>query len=106
MQVTMGALMEHTMRRQRQDAWDRFWKDKDGEVVIYQHPNLLLIGWVVLAIASLFTTGKVADTLWNISLAILTAWALLEVVKGVNYFRRSLGVFVLVLVLVAVFRLA
>lgn len=90
----------------RQDAWDKFWKDKDGEIVVYQHPNFLLIGWLVLALASLFTTGRLADTLWYIALAVLTVWSLLEIVRGVNYFRRLFGGVVLVLVLVALFRLA
>lgn len=86
------------------DLWDKFWKDKNGNVVVYQHPNVFLIGWVVLALGSLFVSSKLADTLWQLSLAVLAVWALLEIVKGVNYFRRLLGAFVLLLVILATFR--
>lgn len=86
------------------DLWDKFWKDKEGNVVVYQHPNVFLIGWLVLALASLFTSSKLADILWQLSLAVLAIWALLEIFKGVNYFRRSLGAFVLLLVILAAFR--
>jgi hypothetical protein len=88
------------------DLWDKFWKDKDGKVVVYQHPNFLLIGWVLLAFISLFVSEKLADILWHVSLVVLAIWALLEIFKGVNYFRRTLGAIVLVLVLLAAFRIA
>ena len=86
------------------DLWDKFWKDKEGNVVVYQHPNVFLIGWLVLALSSLFTSSKLADILWQLSLAVLAIWVLLEIFKGVNYFRRTLGVFVLLLVILAAFR--
>lgn len=86
------------------DLWDKFWKDKNGNVVVYQHPNALLIGWVVLALISLFVSAKLADVLWNASLGVLAIWSGLEIWKGVNYFRRSLGVIVLLLVVLAAFR--
>lgn len=86
------------------DLWDKFWKDENGNVVIYQRPNAFLIGWVVLALVSLFVNAKLADILWNASLGVLVIWSLLEIWRGVNYFRRSLGAVVLLLVLLAVFR--
>lgn len=90
----------------KSDLWDRFWKDKHGDVVVYQHPNVLLITWVVLAFISLFVEEPLADVLWHISLAVLVIWSLLEIFKGVNYFRRLFGAFVLVLVVLAAFRIA
>lgn len=86
------------------DLWDKFWKDKQGNVVVYQHPNVFLIGWVVLAFISLWVNAKLADILWQASLAVLAIWCLLEIFKGVNYFRRAMGGFVLLLVILAVFR--
>ena len=86
------------------DLWDKFWKDKEGNVVVYQHPNVFIIGWLILALVSLFVEEPLADTLWHASLAVLAVWALLEIFKGVNYLRRALGVFVLLLVILAVFR--
>jgi hypothetical protein len=90
----------------QQDLWDKFWKDKHGDVVVYQHPNAFVIAWLVLTLVSLFTTGKVADIFWYVALAVLTVWALLEIFKGVNYLRRVFGGFVLLLIVVAAFRLA
>ncbi|HEY1063879.1 MAG TPA: hypothetical protein VGE30_01115 [Candidatus Saccharimonadales bacterium] len=88
------------------DLWDKFWKDKHGNVVVYQHPNIFLIAWVILALISLFVNEPLSDLLWHISLGVLAIWSLLEIFKGVNYFRRLFGGFVLLLVVLAVFRVA
>ena len=88
-----------------QDLWDKFWKDKHGDVVVYQHPNIFMIVWLVLALLSLFTNGTISEIFWYASLASLAAWSLREMIKGVNYFRRALGGFILVVVILAVFRL-
>lgn len=88
-----------------QDLWDKFWKDKQGHIVVYQRPNALLIGWLALTLVSLFTHGGLADVLGYVAMAVLAAWALLEIFKGVNYLRRTLGAIVLILVVLAVFRL-
>lgn len=87
------------------DWWDKFWKDKHGEVVVYQHPNIWLSVWVLLALVSLFVSENLADVLWHISLGVLAIWALLEIFKGVNYFRRTMGAVVLLLVVLAAFRI-
>ena len=87
------------------DWWDKFWKDKQGNVVVYQHPNIPLIAWLVLALVSLFVSQSLANILWHISLGVLAIWALLEIFKGVNYFRRALGVVVLVFIVMAVFEI-
>jgi hypothetical protein len=77
------------------DLWDKIWKDKHGNVVIWQTPNLPLIAWAVLTLLCLFTSGKVSDYLgWAGDLS-LVVWALLEIFKGVNYFSRILGLVVL-----------
>jgi hypothetical protein len=87
------------------DLWDKFWKNKQGEVVVYQHPNILLIAWLILALSSLFALGTIAEVLWYGSLAFLAAWAIREMIKGVNYFRRGLGGFILLIVILAAFRI-
>jgi len=92
---------------EHQDLWDKFWKDKDGNYAIFRRPNALLIAWVVLTLGSLFAPHGIAENVfWWASLAVLAAWSLLEIFKGVNYFRRVLGVLVLVLVILAAFKLA
>lgn len=101
------ATRQRQHRYESQDWWDKFWKDKDGNVVIYSRPNALLIAWVVLTLASLFAPrGMFEAIFWWASLAVLTAWSLLEIFKGVNYFRRTLGALVLIMVILAAFKLA
>jgi hypothetical protein len=77
------------------DFWDKLWKDKNGDVVIWQTPNVPLIGWAVLTIICIFTSGKASDIFGALGDASLVIWSLLEIFKGVNYFRRILGVIVL-----------
>jgi hypothetical protein len=73
-------------------------------VVIYQHPNLWLIGWAVITLISVLSpSNTTANIFWNISLGILTIWSLLEIWSGVNYFRRLFGAFVLVLIVGGLF---
>lgn len=103
--------MQVVSRQQRQyehqDWWDKLWKDKHGHYVVYQRPNALLIAWVVLTLGSLFAPHGIAESvLWWASLAVLAAWSLLEIFRGANYFRRILGIGVLLLVVLAAFELA
>lgn len=89
-------------RRRNRSLWDRIWKNDSGEVVIYSHPNKWLIGWAVLVVVSLFTTGTISLVWWYLGMGVLTVWALLETFKGVNYFRRALGVLVLLFIVLTV----
>ncbi len=81
---------------QRHDLWSKIWKDRHGHVVIWQMPNIPLIAWAVLTAISLFFSGSVANILSGLGSAALVIWALLEVFRGTNYFRRALGLLVLV----------
>jgi hypothetical protein len=82
---------------------DKIFKDKKGRVVIYQRPNVWLIGWAVLDIVAIFAPGKnISNTAWTAGAVVLIIWSLLEILRGVNYFRRVLGLAVL-LVIVATF---
>lgn len=86
--------MEHSNRNQ--NLWDRLWKARNGSVVIFQTPNIWLIAWAGLALASIFVPRGIAQNImyWSGS-AFLVVWALLELFQGVNYFRRGLGLVVL-----------
>lgn len=100
----MAVAVKRGQRYEHQDLWDKFWKDKDGNVVIWQRPNAWLITWVVLTLASLFINGTLSYILWYASLADLAVWAILEVWKGVNYLRKCLGAVVLLLIILALFK--
>jgi hypothetical protein len=82
--------------RHQQDLWDRIWKDKNGHVVIWRTPNVALSGWAILTVLSLLVSGRTADVLSWIGSVSLIIWSLLEVFKGDNYFRRALGLVVLI----------
>lgn len=74
--------------------------DKHGKRVIFQRPNLLIIGWAVSAILGhIFTSGKPHHGFNELSHALLFAWAYLEISQGANTFRRVLGVLIMLAVI-------
>jgi hypothetical protein len=76
----------------------KFFKDSDGRIVIWQQPNIPLIGWLLFAIASFFIkTSPWQNFLAYVSFGFLFTWAWLETTQGKSYFRRTLGVVVLLL---------
>jgi hypothetical protein len=81
---------------QHRSLWDRTWKDKHGRYALWQRPNPWLIAWAVLTTLSLLFTARTADILSAAGSGALIIWALLEVFRGVNYFRRALGLLVLI----------
>jgi len=82
--------------------WDKFWKDKSGQVVITHVPNIWLVLWIVFELVSLFSASqKFAEITSWIASGALAIWALLEIFKGVNYFRRLLGLIILILIVLS-----
>jgi len=76
---------------------DKTFRDSEGKIVIAQMPNLPLIVWIVTSLLTLvFTTGKINAVLDLLATGSLFTWAWLEIFQGVNYFRRALGVSVLI----------
>jgi hypothetical protein len=47
----------------------------------------------------------VADVAWTVGAVFLVVWALLELVRGVNYFRRALGLVVLLISIGGLFKI-
>lgn len=82
----------------REDTlFDRTFRDSEGNVVIAQPPNLPLIIWIVASLLKLIvTTGKINLGLDLVAFGTLFTWAWEELFQGVNYFRRALGLIVLV----------
>jgi hypothetical protein len=88
--------------QESRSLWDKIWKDEQGKRVIYQWPNVWIIIWAACYIVAILHSSKtVASVLGHVAAASLVIWALLEIFRGVNYFRRSLGFIVLVLVVVS-----
>lgn len=87
-------------RRTRQSGnrtfWDKIWRDDSGNVVIWQFPSPFLFGWVILTCLSLIFSGTLSDAFGWAGTVSLIIWSLLEIFQGVNYFRRFLGVAILI----------
>jgi len=81
-----------------------FWEDKNGKFVVWQRPNILLATWfLALALSIVLPDNAASRFISMISGFAILIWAVLELIWGVNYFRRLLGLCVLLLILVAHF---
>lgn len=86
------------------DWWNKIWRDKHGRIVIWQTPNVPLIVWAILTFLSLLVNGGLANAFYWLGSAALIIWSLLELFKGVNYFRRALGLLVLIMAVISVIK--
>ena len=76
---------------------DKTFRDNDGNIVLAQMPNLpLIIGIVTSLLTLIVTSGKINTVLDLVAYGSLFTWAWLELFQGVNYFRRALGLVVLI----------
>ncbi|KAI9132259.1 hypothetical protein [Acaryochloris sp. CCMEE 5410] len=75
--------------------FDTLFRDKNGEIVIAQPPNLTLSVWMGASLLQfVFTSEPIHQGLETIAFISLLTWALQELFEGVNYFRRLLGLIV------------
>jgi hypothetical protein len=85
------------MEIRQNTLFDRVFRDSEGNVVIAQPPNLpLIVGIVASLLKLIFTTGQINLGLELVAFGALFTWAWEELFQGVNYFRRALGLIVLV----------
>ncbi|HEY0964941.1 MAG TPA: hypothetical protein VGE13_00495 [Candidatus Saccharimonadales bacterium] len=78
--------------------------DKHGRAVIWQKPNLPIIGWFAFMVVShLLGPGALRSGLELLSAAFLFTWAYLEITQGASPFRRVLGAVVFVIVIIGFF---
>lgn len=78
--------------------FNRTFRDGEGKIVIAQMPNPPLWVWLSATLFKLFpftTSGNIHSGLDAIAFGALFTWAWQELFQGVNYFRRSLGLIVL-----------
>lgn len=76
---------------------DRTFRDDEGKIVLAQAPNLPLLVWLAATLLQfVIPSGKVHIGLDLIAFGCLFTWAWQELFEGVNYFRRGLGLVVLV----------
>ena len=74
-----------------------FVNRRTGGITVAQWPNVALSVFIALSIARRFSipTGTPATTLRLLSVVALLLWAADELIRGVNPFRRILGLGVL-----------
>lgn len=78
--------------------WRKFWYDSHGRLSIFEAPNLPLIVWFTCLLLGLVVpAGSIADGVSLVGRIALISWALMELFWGHAYFRRLLGLAVLVL---------
>jgi hypothetical protein len=83
----------------------RFVTDKDGHVVMWQKPNAPLVIWIVFTLlAHVFHPGLPRSLSQLIAHLAIVIWALLELFWGASYFRRTLGIIVLLLTAFSILR--
>lgn len=82
-----------------------FFKDKHGHIVLWQWPNLPIYGWIIFKLLALVVaSGQLKTGCEELSVAFLFVWAFLEITQGVNYFRKLLGLVVLLGIIASYFR--
>lgn len=92
------SVIGHTdpVSRTRRRGFDWWFRDRRGRVVVAQPPNLTLWVWIgATAVRLLFDpSGTLGTTVRVVAVIALLAWALDEIVRGVNPWRRLLGALV------------
>jgi hypothetical protein len=83
------------------DLWRRGQRGWPARFPLVQFPNAPLIVALVAGVVARVAEGGVRDGARAVSAVALIMWALMEIVRGVNWFRRGLGVAVLAFVVVS-----
>lgn len=80
--------------------FNQTFRDDAGNIVIAQPPNLpILVAITSTLLTFVVPSGTLHTGLDAIAFGSWFTWAWLEIFDGVNYFRRALGVFVLLAIL-------
>jgi hypothetical protein len=86
-------LMESTL-------FDRTFRNDQGDLVIFQKPNLpILTAVTAILLKFIPLEGNFQSVVDVFAFGALFTWAWLELFQGVNYFRRSLGLLMLLAIL-------
>ncbi|MBD2078196.1 hypothetical protein H6F86_30765 [Phormidium sp. FACHB-592] len=88
---------QKTLETKEATLFDRTFRDSEGNLVLAQAPNLpLLVGLTGTLLQYILPDGKPHTVLALVAFGALFTWAWQELFEGVNYFRRALGLIVLV----------
>lgn len=77
--------------------FERNFRDSEGKIVIAQMPKPpLLVGLAATLLQFIIPSGRLQTGAGLLAFGALFTWAWQELFEGVNYFRRALGLIVLV----------
>lgn len=77
--------------------FDRTFRDSEGKIVLAQMPNLpVLVGLAATLLQRTLPSGNLQTGFDLVAFGALFTWAWQELFEGVNYFRRAIGLVVLV----------
>jgi len=80
---------------------NRLFYDQQNQLVLIQWPNIPLLIWLIGTIVVRLTTGTTQLLLSTVATTSLTIWAVLEMISGVNYFRKCLGIVIFMYIIVS-----
>jgi len=84
------------MAKKTQSLLEKCYKDSNGKVILGQFPNPPLVTWVAATVvAKIITDSDLVSLLEVVAFGAIFTWAWLELFQGVTYFRRCLGLLVL-----------
>jgi hypothetical protein len=73
------------------------WELKIKDMTIVQWPNApLWISWAGSFVSMIFKTGPIHAAGMVVSMIAIIIWSYLEITAGVNWFRKGLGIVVMV----------
>src|SRR4051794_34006607 len=78
--------------------WRRAQRGWPADFPIVQFPNAPLLVFMAAAVLERVCSGRAHEIAWAVGRVALTIWAYEEVARPANWFRRVLGIAVLVLV--------
>jgi hypothetical protein len=77
---------------------ERFWQDKYNKLAIWQRPNIPLIIWLAAFVLMIILPDGPIERGVSFIFEVAVVWAVMEVGWGASYFRKLLGVCVLLLI--------
>ncbi|MEC4986129.1 MAG: hypothetical protein SAJ37_08720 [Oscillatoria sp. PMC 1068.18] len=85
----------------KESLFDKFFRDDQGNIVIAQKPNLPIILGVGATLIYLLlpNQGNLSLGLETVAIGALFTWGWMELFQGVNYFRRTLGLISLLVII-------
>lgn len=83
---------------EQQPSWlDRIFRDRDGNIVLIQPPNLtVLVAVAATIVQAVLPGGNLQTAIDLIAFGAWFTWAWQELFDGVNYFRRAIGLISLI----------